>query len=196
MVSLLSRSLRWAISFSNSAYSAFNSSIRKPVSWLRRISTMAFDCRLSRLKRASKFACASAGVRLARMIRTTSSMWSTAIIKPSKICARSCAFFNSKRVRRVTTSMRCSMNAPTNCLRFSNIGRPFTSAMLFTANDDCRAVNLYSLLSTTCAFASRFTSITIRMSRFDWSLMSAIPSIFLSLTNSAMFFTNSLFTMP
>ncbi|MFC2414116.1 MAG: hypothetical protein ACFNQF_08985, partial [Bacteroides sp.] len=37
-----------------------------------------------------------------------------------------------------------------------------TYEMLFTLKDDCKAVILYSLFSTMLAFASRFTSTTIR----------------------------------
>ena len=39
----------------------------------------------------------------------------------------------------------------------------YTSAMLFTENELCRAVILNSLLSTTLALASRRTSTTMRM---------------------------------
>ena len=40
-----------------------------------------------------------------------SSMWSSAFLRPSKICSRSFALFKSNSVRRFTTCLRCLMNS-------------------------------------------------------------------------------------
>ncbi|MOA41820.1 hypothetical protein D3C78_1638230 [compost metagenome] len=45
----------------------------------------------------------------ARMMRTTSSRFSWALSRPRTMCSRASALRSSKRVRRVTTSMRWSM---------------------------------------------------------------------------------------
>ncbi|MPN50111.1 hypothetical protein SDC9_197737 [bioreactor metagenome] len=112
------------------------------------------------------------------------------------MCALSSALRSSYFVRRTTTSWRCSTNSSIIRFRLSNSGRPFTNAMLFTLKDDCIAVNLYSLLRTTLALASRLTSTTIRIPwRSDSSFTFDIPSIFFSPTKSAMCLINSaLFT--
>ncbi len=126
------------------------------------------------------------------MIAITSSILSEAMIKPSRICALSSAFFSSKRVRRITTSWRCSIKALIISFRFNCLGRPLTKAILFTLKEDCRAVSLYNLFSTTPELASRFTSTTIRIPlRSDSSFTLEIPSIRLSLTRSAIYLISS-----
>ena len=69
--------------------------------------------------------------------------------------------------------------------------------MLFTLKDDCKAVILYSLFSTMLAFASRFTSTTIRIPlRSDSSFTFDTPSSRFSFTRSAMArISSALFTM-
>ena len=154
----------------------------------RRISTIAFDCSSSNSKRCSRLRCASAGVLLARMIRTTSSILSHAMINPSRMCARSCAFFNSYFVRRIVTSWRCSTKYFTHSFNERIRGRPFTSAILLTENELCRAVILNSLFKMTLALASRFTSITMRIPCLpDSSLALEIPSNLPSFTKSAIY---------
>ena len=162
--------------------------MRRPVSWLKRISTMALLCSSSNSKRCSKLRCASVGVLLARIMCTTSSMLSQAMIRPSKMWARSCAFFKSYFVRRMVTSCRCSTKYFTQSFRLNSRGRPFTKAIQFTENELCSAVILNNLFRMTFALASRFTSITMRIPcRPDSSLALLIPSIFPSFTNSAMY---------
>ena len=82
------------------------------------------------------------------------------------------------------------------CFKFNKRGRPSTKQMLLTENEVCKAVNLYNLFNTTFAIASRLISNTIRIPfRSDSSLKSEIPSIFLSLTKSAIFLIiSALFT--
>ena len=123
-------------------------------------------------------------------------MLSDAIIKPSKICALSSAFFNSYWVRLTTTTCLKSTKLEIRLLRFNNSGRPSTRHMLFTENEVCKDVYLYSLFNTTFAMASRFISKTIRIPFLsDSSLKSEMPSIFLSLTKSAVFrMRSALFT--
>ena len=175
-----------------SSYSAWSWSCIRPVNWRKRISTIARDCISVRLKRSIKPAIASFGVLAARIIRITSSILSEAMIKPSRICARSFALRRSNWVRRITTSCLCSTKYLIISLRFNVLGRPWTNATLFTPKEVCKAVILYSLFSTTLALASRFTSITIRIpSRSDSSFAFEIPSILLSLTRSAIYLISS-----
>ena len=162
--------------------------MRKPVSCDKRMSTMALLCSSSSSKRFSKLRCASDGVLLLRMICTTSSMLSQAMMSPSRMWARSCAFFKSNLVRRMVTSWRCSTKYFTHSLSVSKRGRPFTNAMLFTENELCSCVILNNLFSTTLALASRFTSTTMRIPCLpDSSLALEIPSKRPSFTKSAMF---------
>ena len=153
---------------------------------------MARDCISDRLKRSINPAIASFGVLAARIIRITSSILSEAIIKPSKICARSLALRKSYCVRRMTTSWRCSTKYLIKSLKFNIFGRPCTNAILFTPKDVCKEVILNNLFSTTLALASRLISTTIRIpSRSDSSLALEIPSIFFSLAKSAIDLINS-----
>ena len=108
------------------------------------------------------------------------------MISPSNICALSSAFRSSNLVLLTTTSCLKSTKLEIKLFRFRSSGLPFTRHMLLTENEVCRAVYLYNLFNTTFAIASRFISKTMRIPfRSDSSLKSEIPSIFLSLTNSA-----------
>ena len=67
-------------------------------------------------------------------------------------------------------------------------GWPSTSASMFMLNASCIGVCLNRLFSTLCGLASRLISMKMRMpSRSDSSRRSAMPSIRLSLTRSAIF---------
>ena len=67
---------------------------------------------------------------------------------------------------------------------------------MFMLNASCIGVCLNRLFSTLCGFASRLISMKMRMpSRSDSSRRSAMPSIRLSLTSSAIFSSSeALFT--
>ena len=186
-------SVKYAINFSISSYSARNLSCSRPVSWRRRISTMARAWRSESENRSIKLSIASFGLLDALMMAMTSSMLSDAMSKPSRMCARSFAFSRSNFVRRITTSCRWSTNAWIKSFRFKRRGRPLTSAMLFTLNDDCRAVSLYNLFNTTLELASRFTSTTMRIPPRleDSSLTLEMPSIRFSFTKSAILLIKS-----
>ena len=89
------------ISFNSSilALSAANScsifSLSKPVSALRRISTIACACASERPKRSMSLALAAATFSELLIMLMTSSILSRAIIKPSKMCARASALLSS-----------------------------------------------------------------------------------------------------
>ena len=181
----------------NSLYSSCSLSCIRPVNWLRRISTIAFACTSSNSKRFINASCADWGVLDARIICTTSSMLSLATIKASKMCCLSCAFFKSNFVRRITTSWRCTMKLLIQSFNVSSLGRPWTNAMQLTLKLDCNAVILNNLFRTTLAFASRFTSITMRIpSRSDSSLTLLIPSIRFSTTKWAISLISSALLTP
>ena len=185
-------SFKYAINFSISSYSARSLSCSRPVNWRSLISTMARDCISDKEKRSIKRSIASAGLFDDLMMAMTSSILSEAIIRPSKIWARSSALRNSYLVRRITTSWRWSTNALIRSFRLSWRGRPFTSAILLTLKEDCKAVNLYNLFSTTLELASLLTSTTIRIPlRSDSSLTLEMPSIRFSFTRSAIYLINS-----
>ena len=86
------------------ASSSSSFSISSPVSRASRMSRIALACRSD----SSKFSCkrpdAISASREPRMILITSSILLTAILRPSRMCARSSAFFRSKVVRRTTTT--------------------------------------------------------------------------------------------
>ena len=190
-------SFKYAINFSISSYSARSLSCSRPVNWRSLISTMARDCISDREKRSIKRSIASAGLLDDLMIAMTSSILSEAIIRPSKIWARSSAFFKSYFVRRITTSCLWSTNALIKSFRLSSLGRPFTNAILLTLKEDCNAVILYSLLSTTLEFASLFTSTTILMPwRSDSSFTFDMPSMRFSFTKSAIYLISSALFTP
>ena len=161
------------------------------------MSTMALACTSSRLKRFIKASIASCGVFEARIILTTSSILSLAMISPSKICALSCAFLRSYFVRLITTSWRCSTKHLIQSFSVNTFGRPCTKAMQLTAKLVCKAVILNNLLSTTLALASLFTSTTMRNpSRSLSSFTFEIPSILCSFTRSAILLMSSALLTP
>ena len=88
----------------SSAYSASNFSRSKPVRARSLISTIACACTSVKPNLSIKFNLASAVVRLPRIILITSSMLSSAMIKPCKMWALSSALFKSYLVRLVITS--------------------------------------------------------------------------------------------
>src|SRR5256714_1369920 len=125
-----------------------------------RISAACFSDSLKRLRKAAS----AVGTSFAlRMIFTTSSMWSTAIFRPSRMCSRSCARFSSNSVRRVMTVWRCSMKCSSSSFRAISFGAPSTRASMIAPKVVCICVCLYSWFSTTAGTASRFRSMTIRM---------------------------------
>ena len=176
------------IRFISSLYSFSIFSLSRPVKALRRISTMAWAWTSVRPNVSISRVLASATFFDERIMLITSSIWSRAINKPCKICARSSALFNSKRVLRVTTSSWCFRYSSSICFRFRIIGWLLTSANMITPYVSCSWVCLYSWFSTTFGLASFFSSITTRRpSRLDSSRRSEIPSIRLSFTSSAIF---------
>ena len=88
----------------------------------------------------------------------------------------------------MVTSWRCSTKYFTHSFKLNRRGRPFTSAMLLTENELCKAVILNNLFKITLALASRLMSITIRIPcRPDSSLTFEIPSSLPSFTRAAMY---------
>ena len=92
----------------NSAYSASNFSLSRPVSARRRISTIACAWTSVSSKRSINSCFAIWTFLAARIIRITSSILSSALRRPSRIWARSCALFRSYFVLLVTTSSWCA----------------------------------------------------------------------------------------
>ena len=135
-------SFKSAIVVTRASYSDRSLSCSKPVSWRKRISTIALACNSLSLKVSISFCRASSALSEARISRITSSILSDAIMRPSSMWARSSAFFSSNWVLRTTTSWRCSTKWWIICFRFSNSGLPLTSAILLTEKEDWRAVNL------------------------------------------------------
>ena len=95
------------IFFISSAYSASSFSRSRPVRARRRMSTIACACTSVSSKRFISSSFAIWTVLEPRMIRITSSMWSSAINRPCKMWARSSALLSSYLVLLVTTSSWC-----------------------------------------------------------------------------------------
>src|SRR5213594_4201848 len=99
--------------------------ISRAVSRARRMLRISADCfsdNLNRLRNAAS----AAGVSFDfLMIRMTSSMWSTAIFRPSRMCSRSWARCSSNWVLRVMTLCRCSMKCCSSSLRFISFRTQF-----------------------------------------------------------------------
>ena len=150
---------------------------------------MAWAWRSDNLKRSCNVSIATLSVSDSRIIEIISSIWSSAILKPSKICARSFAFFKLYSVRRRTTVFWCSKYSTSASFKLINLGRPFTRAIIFTPNDVCNGVCLYKLFKITFALASLRTSITTLtpVRKLVSSRRSVIPSILFSRANSAIF---------
>ena len=106
---LLSRiPFKWAMCFINSLYSSTTFSISNPVNLWRRMSNIACACMSERLKLFINPSLACVGSLLPRITLITSSMLSSAIFKPSSMCARASASFRSNFVRRTIISWRKS----------------------------------------------------------------------------------------
>src|SRR5438094_219361 len=102
-------SLHSLMNFRTSFSSSSSFVISRAVSRASRMLRISADCFSDSLKRLRRLASA-VGVSLDfLMMRMTSSMLSTAIFRPSRMCSRSCARFSSKSVRRTMTVWRCSM---------------------------------------------------------------------------------------
>ena len=116
--------------------------------------------------------------------------------KPINICARSSAFFKSYFVRLTITSSLNFKKLSKKSLSVHVFGFLSTIASVLNPNELSIEVYLYNCLLTVSGSTPRLRSITTLIpSRFDSSLMSLIPSIFLSLTSSAILsFNTDLFT--
>ncbi len=114
LITCILRSLRAKMSLRSlmvsiiSSYSALNLSCSSPVSCRNRISTIALACSSDSSNLSINFCRASSALLEERISAITSSILSDAMINPSRMCARSSAFFNSNSVRRTTTSCLCS----------------------------------------------------------------------------------------
>ena len=87
----------------------------------------------------------------------------------------------------MTTSSWWATYASSADFKLSVLGRPFTRATILTPKLVWSGVNLYRLLSTTLALASRFRGMTIFVSSpAERSCMSRIPSSSRLFTSSAM----------
>ncbi len=86
------------------------------------ISTIAKAWRSLNLNFFIKLSLASSLSLEALMVLITASILFRAIIKPSKICARSRAFSNSNSVRRRTTSSRCLIYSSKKDFKLSTFG--------------------------------------------------------------------------
>ena len=118
------------------------------------------------------------------IILIISSIFSTAVANPIKICARSSAFFKSNFTLLITVSSLNFKNSEINSLRFKIFGFLLTMARVLKPKELSIFVNLYSCLLTVSGSIAFLNSITTLIpSLLDSSLKSLMPSIFLSLTN-------------
>ncbi len=187
-VSLPRISSRCAIKTASSLISAISASRSSPVSLASRMSRIACAWRADSSNASMSPLLAAAVSCDDRMRLITASMLSTAICSPSRMCIRSFAWRRSNIVRRPTTSRRWAMKCCSSFFSDSVCGRPSTIASMLMPNESCICVIFQRLLSTTSGTASFLRSITIRMpSRSDSSRMSAMPSMRLSRTSSAIF---------
>ena len=135
--------------------------LSRPVSWPRRICTMACACTSSRPKRSMR-ATLPSGIDLEFLkMAMTSSMKSSAIMRPSRMWARSCAFLRSNCVRRSTTSLWNLMYSCRISRRVSSFGWPSTMANMMTPNVICICVSEYRWFKTSCGEASRLMSMAM-----------------------------------
>ena len=124
----------------------------------------------------------------ARMVAMSSSTMSVAFFRPSRMWARSLAFFKSYCVRRRTTSSWNSTYFCIICFRVMTFGTLWSMASMMTPTVSCSWVYWYSWFRMTCALASLRMSTTMRIPlRLVSSFRPVMPSIRLSLTSSAMF---------
>ena len=104
--------------------------------------------------------------------------------RPNKICALSSAFFKSNLTLFKTVSSLNFKNSDMNSFKFKILGLLFTIARVLNPNELSIFVNLYSCLLTVSGSTPLLKSITTLIpSLFDSSLISDIPSIFLSLAS-------------
>ena len=122
--------------------SASSLSISRPVSLASRMLRMASVCFSLSPNRFRSRASACGVSAEPRMILMTSSMLSTAILRPSRMCSRASAALRSNCVRRTMISCRCSMYRSSNSFRFMILGAPLSSASMITPKVDCMAVCL------------------------------------------------------
>ena len=120
------------------------------------------------------------------IILIISSIFSTAVAKPIKICALCSAFFKSNLTLLRTVSSLNFKNSEINSFKLRIFGLLLTIASVLKPKELSIFVNLYNcrlIVSGSIAFLSSIT--TLIPSLFDSSLISLMPSIFLSLTNCA-----------
>ena len=186
--SLASNSSSLFISFNISLYSSTIFSLSRAVSLWSFISRIACAWISESLNLFIRPSLASWGPLLFLISVITSSRLSMAIFKPSNIWALSFAFLSSNIVRLVTTSFLNLMNCRRSSLRFRIFGWPSTMERFITPNVPCICVCRKRLFSITSETSSLLSSTTILIpSLSDSSLISDMPSIFLSLTSSAIF---------
>ena len=117
-----------------------------------------------------------------------SSMFSTAVASPIKICALSSAFLRSNFTLFITVSSLNFKNSDMNSFKLRIFGLLFTIANVLKPKELSILVSLYNCLLIVSGSTAFLNSITTLMpSLFDSSLISLIPSIFLSLTSCAIF---------
>ena len=113
------------------------------------------------------------------------SIFSTATESPNNMWALSSAFFKSNLVFLVTTSSLNFKKDSKKSFKLQFFGFWSTIAKVLKLKEDSNDVYLYSCLLTVSGSVFLFKSIaTLIPSRFDSSLISLMPSIFLSLINS------------
>ena len=120
------------------------------------------------------------------IIFIVASMFSTAIEIPNKTCALSCALFKSNFIFLIKVFSLKLTNSDINSFKFSIFGFPLTIAKVLKPKEVSIDVNLYNCLFTVSGSTFLLKSnTTLTPSRLDSSLISLMPSIFLSLASSA-----------
>src|SRR5882762_9974671 len=137
--------------------------ISRAVSRARRMLRISADCFSESLKRLRSAASADGVSFDFLMMRITSSMLSTAILRPSRMCSRSCARFSSNSVRRTITTWRCSTKWNRISLRSNSFDTPSTSASMIAPKVVCIWVCAYSWFSTTIGMTSTFGAIMLAL---------------------------------
>ena len=139
---------------------------------------------------------ASSGFLDCLIIFITLSIFSTLTDNPIKIWTRSSAFFKSYLVFFITTSSRNFKKFSKKSFKLQVFGLLSTIAKVLKPNELSMDVYLYNCLLIVSGSTLDLKSIaTLIPSLLDSSLISLIPSIFFSLTNSAILsFKTDLFT--
>ncbi|ANS05415.1 hypothetical protein [uncultured Mediterranean phage] len=118
-------------------------------------------------------------------------MFSTDTEIPNKICALSKALFKSNFILLVKVFSLKFTNSDIKSFKFNVFGFPSTIANVLKPNEDSIDVNLYNCLLIVSGSTFLLKSITtLTPLLLDSSLISLIPSIFLSLASSAIFSFN------